>query len=78
MSGKSGLRRLTGPGGCVPGPGSGGPCGEGDCPNVYATENGTFVVQGAIFSGFKPPDGESLVEIPEATLREAFHALGWA
>jgi hypothetical protein len=28
-------------------------------------------------AGFTAPDGESLVEIPEEVLREAFRALGW-
>jgi hypothetical protein len=63
------LVRLTG--------GDGGPCGEGDCPNVYATGRGTIVVQGAAYAGFTAPEGEALVEIPEEVLREAFHALGW-
>jgi hypothetical protein len=68
---KIGLTRLTGSG-----EGS-GECGQGDCPNVYRTERGTLVVQGDHFTGFQPPDGEGLVEIPEAILREAFRALGW-
>ncbi|MET8329645.1 hypothetical protein [Streptomyces sp. NPDC005181] len=52
-------------------------CGQGDCPNVYRTEKGTFVVQGDVFDGFTPPSGEGLVEIPEEILREAVRALGW-
>lgn len=70
MSEKTGLTRLT--------TRPGGPdCDDDDCPNVYRTESGTFVVQGAAFDGFQPPDGEGLVEIPEHILREAVRALGW-
>ncbi|MGK5529091.1 hypothetical protein [Streptomyces sp. URMC 129] len=70
MTGKEGLTRLTGR---LYGPN----CDDDDCPNVYATQRHTFVVQGATFTDFIPPEGESLVEIPEEVLREAFHALGW-
>ncbi len=63
------LTRLTGNGN--------GECGQGDCPNVYRTERGTFVVQGDLSAAFTPPTGEGLVEIPEETLREAVRALGW-
>ncbi|MFE9535388.1 hypothetical protein [Streptomyces sp. NPDC006691] len=63
------LTRLTGNGN--------GECGQGDCPNVYRTKRGTFVVQGDTSAAFDPPTGEGLVEIPEETLREAFRALGW-
>ncbi len=73
MTGKPGLTRLTN---TENGNGS-GECGQNDCPNVYATDRGSFVVQGDLFNGFTPPDGEGLVEIPEAVLREAIRALGW-
>jgi hypothetical protein len=63
------LTRLTGNGD--------GECGEDDCPNVYRTRRGTFVVQGDVSAVFTPPRGEGLVEIPESVLREAFRALGW-
>ncbi|MER0446140.1 hypothetical protein ABR738_16500 [Streptomyces sp. Edi4] len=63
------LTRLTGNGN--------GECGQGDCPNVYRTARGTFVVQGGLSAAFTPPTGEGLVEIPEETLREAVRALGW-
>ncbi|MEU1034567.1 hypothetical protein ABZ402_38870 [Streptomyces mirabilis] len=63
------LTRLTGNGN--------GECGEDDCPNVYRTEHGTFVVQGDVSEAFQPPTGEGLVEIPESVLREAVRALGW-
>nr|WP_189131741.1 hypothetical protein [Wenjunlia tyrosinilytica] len=56
--------------------GGNGECGQSDCPNVYRTEKGTLVVQGDVFKGFTPPEGEGLVEIPESVLREAFYALG--
>lgn len=69
------LTRLTGNGN---GNGNGnGTCGKDDCPNVYRTASGSFVVQGDVSDAFKAPDGEGLVEIPEETLREAVRALGW-
>ncbi|MFD0402651.1 hypothetical protein ACFV84_20640 [Kitasatospora sp. NPDC059811] len=75
MAGKPVLTRLTGNGN---GSGSGsGECGGDDCPNVYATDRGSFVVQGDLFDGFTAPEGEGLVEIPEHILREAVRALGW-
>ena len=70
MSEKAGLTRLTGR--------LGGPnCDDDDCPNVYRTERGTYLVQGDLSNDFTPPSGEGLVEIPEAVLKEAFRALGW-
>ncbi|MFE6742400.1 hypothetical protein [Streptomyces tubercidicus] len=63
------LTRLTGSGS--------GNCNNDDCPNVYRTESGSFVVQGDISDAFRPPPGEGLVQIPEHILREAFRALGW-
>ncbi|MGW9598847.1 hypothetical protein ACWHBW_15755 [Streptomyces albidoflavus] len=75
MSERTGLTRLTG-GDDKNGNGS-GECGQGDCPNVYRTERGSIVVQGDLFDGFTPPQGEGLVEIPESVLREAVRALGW-
>ncbi|WAL73440.1 hypothetical protein OU787_19135 [Kitasatospora sp. YST-16] len=71
MADKPGLTRLT-----TTGSGS-GECGQNDCPNVYATDRGSFVVQGDVFDGFAPPEGEGLVEIPESVLREAVRVLGW-
>ncbi|MFE7116376.1 hypothetical protein ACFU99_13250 [Streptomyces sp. NPDC057654] len=64
------LTRLTGR---VAGP----DCDDDDCPNVYRTKSGSFVVQGDMSSVFTPPAGEGLVEIPEHVLREAVRALGW-
>ncbi|WP_416970220.1 hypothetical protein [Streptomyces sp. 4F14] len=69
MSERAELIRLTGNGE--------GECGEKDCPNVYRTATGSFVVQGDVCDVFTPPTGEGLVEIPESVLREAFRALGW-
>ncbi|MFE6765388.1 hypothetical protein [Streptomyces sp. NPDC057689] len=63
------LTRLTGNGN--------GECGKDDCPNVYRTAGGSFVVQGAVSEAFTPPRGEGLVEIPESVLREAVRVLGW-
>ncbi|MFD4396129.1 hypothetical protein [Kitasatospora sp. NPDC058397] len=73
MDDRSGLTRLTNTGN---GSGS-GECNQNDCPNVYRTERGTFVVQGDVSNAFMPPNGEGLVEIPESVLREAVRALGW-
>ncbi|RKT17129.1 hypothetical protein BX285_1493 [Streptomyces sp. 1114.5] len=73
MDTRSGLTRLTNTGN---GSGS-GECNQNDCPNVYRTERGTFVIQGATSGAFTPPRGEGLVEIPESVLREAVRALGW-
>ncbi|MFI5645670.1 hypothetical protein [Kitasatospora sp. NPDC051705] len=69
MSGRAALTRLTGNGS--------GECGEKDCPNVYQTDTGSFVIQGDLSLAFTPPNGEGLVEISESVLREAFRALGW-
>ncbi|MFF8959023.1 hypothetical protein [Streptomyces sp. NPDC014894] len=64
------LTRLTGK--------SGEPqCDDDDCPNVYRTRTGSFVIQGEVSDAFAPPAGEGLVEIPEHILREAVRALGW-
>ncbi|MER5937997.1 hypothetical protein ABT121_11825 [Streptomyces sp. NPDC001928] len=64
------LTRLTG---TVDGPN----CDDDDCPNVYRTASGSFVVQGNMSDAFRPPAGEALVEIPEAVLKEAVRVLGW-
>ncbi|QDY78775.1 hypothetical protein [Streptomyces qinzhouensis] len=63
------LTRLTGNGN--------GTCGGEDCPNVYRTATGSFLVQGDVSRAFNALNGEGLVEIPEETLREAVRALGW-
>ncbi|MFJ4529645.1 hypothetical protein [Streptomyces nigrescens] len=63
------LTRLTGNGN--------GTCGKDDCPNVYRTADGSFVVQGDVSQAFTPPEGEGLVMIPESVLREAVRVLGW-
>ncbi|MXM67986.1 hypothetical protein GR925_32275 [Streptomyces sp. HUCO-GS316] len=54
-----------------------GPNCDDDCPNVYRTASGSIVVQGNLSNAFHAPEGEALVEIPEAVLREAVRALGW-
>lgn len=73
------LTRLTGLQGIGPFAGyeGTGPCGANDCPNVYATDRGTFVIQGELYDGFPLPLGEGTVEIPEHILREAVRVLGW-
>ncbi|MCC3770137.1 hypothetical protein [Streptomyces sp. UNOC14_S4] len=63
------LTRLTGSGN--------GNCNHDDCPNVYRTATGSFLVQGEASDAFKPAAGEGLVEIPESVLKEAFRVLGW-
>lgn len=67
---REGLIRLTG---TVNGPN----CDDDDCPNVYRTASGSIVVQGNVMDVFRASDGEALVEIPEAVLKEAIRALGW-
>ncbi|GAA2793474.1 hypothetical protein RMN57_20600 [Kitasatospora sp. CM 4170] len=52
-------------------------CDDDDCPNVYATDRDTFVVQGDHFAALQVPEGESAVEIPRGVLEEAVRALGW-
>ena len=56
MSERSALTRLTGNGN--------GECGEKDCPNVYRTATGSFVVQGDVSDAFTPPTGEGLLSSP--------------
>ena len=46
----------------------------GDCPSLYATDRGTYVVQGLkldpeILASLTMPDRETAVEIPAALLR---------
>lgn len=46
-------------------------CGGGTCPTLYATDRGTFVVQGYILDGetlreMGLPEGEAAVEIPRS------------
>ena len=52
-------------------------CGNGPCPAVYETENGTIVVQGfdvdGVKAGLNLPPGESAVEIPRYILERAFN-----
>jgi hypothetical protein len=49
-------------------------CNDGTCPAVYATDRGTYVVQGAIVTDVEalatvnPPAHEALVEIPRELL----------
>lgn len=49
-------------------------CWGGDCPTIYESDRGTFVVQGSLISAndltdLTIPKNEGLVEIPEALLR---------
>lgn len=54
----------------------GSDCGNGPCPAVYETENGTIVVQGFVVSagsaGVEFPPGEAAVEIPRDILERIF------
>lgn len=49
-------------------------CNEGTCPAIYATDRGTFVVQGAVVTDAEAcadasvPAGETLVEVPASLL----------
>jgi len=58
----------------------GGSCPERrDCPTVYATDRGTFVVQGyrlnvAELAQLDLAEDETVVEIPAAVLEEAVSA----
>jgi hypothetical protein len=51
-----------------------GGCNDGTCPTVYATDRGTFVVQGAIvtdpeaLTSVNLPAYETLVEVPRELL----------
>lgn len=49
-------------------------CYGGDCPTIYESDRGTFVVQGSLLSAnelndINIPAHEGVVEIPEALLR---------
>jgi hypothetical protein len=49
-------------------------CMDGDCPKLYETNRGTFVVQGfvvedeAALATLQLPSGENAVEIPRALI----------
>jgi hypothetical protein len=52
----------------------GGNCYGGECPTIYESDRGTFVVQGSLISAnelndINIPAHEGVVEIPEALLR---------
>jgi hypothetical protein len=51
-------------------------CGNGPCPAIYETDNGTIVVQGFTVSpeqaGIDFPPGEAAVEIPRDVLERVF------
>jgi hypothetical protein len=53
-------------------------CGNGPCPAVYETDNGTIVVQGFHVdpdkAGLALPPGENAVEIPRYILERALSA----
>jgi hypothetical protein len=70
-----GLEQLAG------GPGGGEimDCRGGNCPTVYVAESGDLVVQGftldrSELGDLHVPDGENVVRIPAALLREAARA----
>jgi hypothetical protein len=54
---------------------AGNNCGDKDCPGIYQTKRGTFVVQGVVFDKAAPV-GEGAVEIPPSVMEEAVRALG--
>jgi hypothetical protein len=49
-------------------------CAAGECPTIYRTDRGTFVVQGYVFepgaAGTTVPAGEQMIEIPAELLAE--------
>jgi hypothetical protein len=47
-------------------------CIKGNCPTIYRTDRDTFVIQGAIVADadLQPSEGETLVEVPQALLRD--------
>jgi hypothetical protein len=49
-----------------------GACRDDTCPTLYATDRGTFVVQGYVLNDTDVtlPEGEALVEVPAELLRE--------
>ncbi|GAA4694610.1 hypothetical protein [Streptomyces buecherae] len=52
-------------------------CDNGDCANVFRTDQpDTIAIQGYL-TDLPTPDGEAVVTIPERVLREAARALGW-
>ncbi|QXE36448.1 hypothetical protein KQY30_21640 [Streptomyces sp. GMY02] len=52
-------------------------CGNGDCPTVYATERPDMLAVQGYDVAHRTPEGESVVLIPEETLKEAARARGW-
>jgi hypothetical protein len=60
--------------------GEDGTCADGrTCPTFYATDRGTYLVQGNLLSpddaaGLKIPLGEGVVEIPPALVEVIRHA----
>lgn len=53
---------------------TGGNCGNGDCPTIYATDRGSIAVQGYRLDR-AAPESEAIVEIPREILLEAARAL---
>ncbi|WP_217195196.1 hypothetical protein [Streptomyces buecherae] len=52
-------------------------CDNGDCANVFRTDQpDTIAIQGYL-TDHPTPDGEAVVTLPERVLREAARALGW-
>jgi hypothetical protein len=55
-------------------------CSDSDCPTVYRTDRGSFVIQGNTLSAgdiesVKLGAGEGAVEIPEQLLADVAHKL---
>jgi hypothetical protein len=46
-----------------------GGCEGDDCPKVFRTNRGTYVVQGDLVNQVWTPDGEAAVEIPADLLQ---------
>ncbi|MGW9301632.1 hypothetical protein ACWHA3_12510 [Streptomyces cyaneofuscatus] len=54
-----------------------GTCGKDDCPNVYRTPSGSFVIQGDVSDAFAAPDGEGLVRGRRPSSPEAPSVWAW-
>ncbi|MEU3020583.1 hypothetical protein ABZ635_24700 [Nocardiopsis sp. NPDC007018] len=39
-------------------------CENGGCPKVFATDRGTFLVQGATVVSMPTPEHETVIEVP--------------
>ncbi|MBC3991488.1 hypothetical protein H8N00_21935 [Streptomyces sp. AC563] len=52
-------------------------CDNGDCANVFRTDQPDTIAIRGYLTDHPTPDGEAVVTLPERVLREAARALGW-